>query len=73
MVRQTRLLPPNLSINSDILCPFLPDGSSLEQELEVCVCVFACLPVSVFLKLLLKRLQSSGKMELDSLRAVGCI
>uniref|UniRef100_A0A8C7LL47 Lipoxygenase domain-containing protein n=2 Tax=Oncorhynchus mykiss TaxID=8022 RepID=A0A8C7LL47_ONCMY len=34
MVRQTRLLPPNLSINSDILCPFLPDGSSLEQELE---------------------------------------
>ncbi|CAB1323240.1 unnamed protein product, partial [Coregonus sp. 'balchen'] len=34
MVRQTRLLPPNLSINSDILCPFLPDGSSLDQELE---------------------------------------
>uniref|UniRef100_A0A673X7C2 Zgc:152891 n=1 Tax=Salmo trutta TaxID=8032 RepID=A0A673X7C2_SALTR len=34
MVRQTRLLPPNLSINSDILSPFLPDGSSLEQELE---------------------------------------
>ncbi|XP_054482503.1 hydroperoxide isomerase ALOXE3 [Anoplopoma fimbria] len=34
MLRQTRLLPPNLSVTSDMLRPFLPGGSSLEQELE---------------------------------------
>ncbi|XP_038564779.1 polyunsaturated fatty acid lipoxygenase ALOX15B isoform X2 [Micropterus salmoides] len=34
LLRQTRLLPPNLSVSSDMLRPFLPEGSSLEQELE---------------------------------------
>ncbi|KAM3869033.1 polyunsaturated fatty acid lipoxygenase ALOX15B [Diretmus argenteus] len=34
LVRRTRLLPPHLSITSDMLRPFLPDGSSLEQELK---------------------------------------
>lgn len=36
LLRQTRLLPPNLSITSEMLHPFLPEGSSLEQELLVC-------------------------------------
>ena len=35
MLRQTRLLPPNLAVTSDMLRPFLPAGSSLEQELQV--------------------------------------
>ncbi|XP_035522311.1 polyunsaturated fatty acid lipoxygenase ALOX15B [Morone saxatilis] len=34
MLRQTRHLPPNLSVTSDMLRPFLPEGSSLELELE---------------------------------------
>ncbi|KAE8287791.1 Arachidonate 12-lipoxygenase, 12R-type [Larimichthys crocea] len=34
LVRQTRILPPNLSITSDMIHPFLPEGSSLEQELQ---------------------------------------
>ncbi|XP_037603547.1 polyunsaturated fatty acid lipoxygenase ALOX15B [Sebastes umbrosus] len=34
LLRQTRLLPPNLSVTSDMLLPFLPGGSSLQQELE---------------------------------------
>ncbi|KAJ8265996.1 hypothetical protein GJAV_G00123960 [Gymnothorax javanicus] len=34
MVHQIRQIPPNLSVNSDMLCPFLPEGSSLEQEME---------------------------------------
>ncbi|XP_049895442.1 polyunsaturated fatty acid lipoxygenase ALOX15B [Epinephelus moara] len=34
LLRQTHLLPPNLSVTSDILRPFLSGGSSLEQELE---------------------------------------
>uniref|UniRef100_A0A3Q3WN32 Lipoxygenase domain-containing protein n=1 Tax=Mola mola TaxID=94237 RepID=A0A3Q3WN32_MOLML len=34
LLRQTRLLPPNLAITSDMLRPFLPGGSSLEQELQ---------------------------------------
>lgn len=37
LVRQTRILPPNLSITSDMIHPFLPEGSSLEQELQVCM------------------------------------
>ncbi|KAG8008381.1 Arachidonate 15-lipoxygenase B, partial [Nibea albiflora] len=34
LVHQTRILPPNLSITSDMIHPFLPEGSSLEQELQ---------------------------------------
>nr|XP_020442878.1 arachidonate 15-lipoxygenase B-like [Monopterus albus] len=34
LLRQTCLLPPNLSITSDMLHPFLPEGSSLDQELQ---------------------------------------
>lgn len=34
MVRRTRLLPSNLSVTSDMLRPFLPQNSTLEQELE---------------------------------------
>ncbi|XP_070839453.1 polyunsaturated fatty acid lipoxygenase ALOX15B [Chaetodon trifascialis] len=34
LLRQTHLLPPNLSVTCDMLRPFLPEGSSLEQELE---------------------------------------
>ncbi|XP_036974766.1 polyunsaturated fatty acid lipoxygenase ALOX15B isoform X1 [Acanthopagrus latus] len=34
LLRQTRHLPPNLSVTSDMLRPFLPEGSSLEQELQ---------------------------------------
>ncbi|TNN75964.1 Hydroperoxide isomerase ALOXE3 [Liparis tanakae] len=34
MLHRTRLLPPNLSVTSDMLRPFLSGGSSLEQELE---------------------------------------
>uniref|UniRef100_A0A7N8XSL7 Uncharacterized LOC113143111 n=1 Tax=Mastacembelus armatus TaxID=205130 RepID=A0A7N8XSL7_9TELE len=34
MLHQIRLLPPKLSITSDMLRPFLPEGSSLEQELQ---------------------------------------
>lgn len=35
LVRQTRLLPPNLAVTSDMLRPFLPGDSSLELELQV--------------------------------------
>lgn len=35
LLRQTRHLPPNLAVTSDMLRPFLPGGSSLEQELQV--------------------------------------
>ncbi|KAF1378100.1 hypothetical protein PFLUV_G00186430 [Perca fluviatilis] len=34
LLRQTRRLPPNLSVTSDMLRPFLSAGSSLEQELQ---------------------------------------
>ncbi|XP_071362468.1 polyunsaturated fatty acid lipoxygenase ALOX15B isoform X2 [Trachinotus anak] len=34
LVRQTRLLPPHLSVTPDMLQPFLPEDSSLEQELQ---------------------------------------
>lgn len=37
MLRQTRLLPPRLSVTSDMLRPFLPEDSSLEKELQVCM------------------------------------
>ncbi len=37
LLRQTHLLPPNLSVTSDMLRPFLPEGSSLKEELEVCI------------------------------------
>lgn len=39
LLRQTRLLPPNLPVTSDMLRPFLPEGSSLEKELQVCAAV----------------------------------
>lgn len=43
MLRETRHLPPNLSVTSDTLRPFLPEGSSLEKELQVCAVVtFSC-------------------------------
>ncbi|XP_070700224.1 polyunsaturated fatty acid lipoxygenase ALOX15B [Pempheris klunzingeri] len=34
LLRQIRLLPPNLSVTADTLRPFLPEGSSLEEELQ---------------------------------------
>ncbi|KAG5844816.1 hypothetical protein ANANG_G00166750 [Anguilla anguilla] len=34
MLRQIHQVPPNLSVSSDMLRPFLPEGSSLEQEME---------------------------------------
>lgn len=34
MLRRICLLPPNLSVTSDMLRPFLPDGSSLQEQLE---------------------------------------
>uniref|UniRef100_A0A3Q0S5U3 Zgc:152891 n=1 Tax=Amphilophus citrinellus TaxID=61819 RepID=A0A3Q0S5U3_AMPCI len=34
LLRQTRLLPPNLPVTSDMLRPFLPEDSSLENELQ---------------------------------------
>nr|XP_024655757.1 hydroperoxide isomerase ALOXE3 [Maylandia zebra] len=34
MLRETRHLPPNLSVTSDMLRPFLPEGSSLKKELQ---------------------------------------
>ncbi|XP_059207913.1 hydroperoxide isomerase ALOXE3 [Centropristis striata] len=34
LLRQIRLLPPNLAVTSDMLRPFLSGGSSLEQELQ---------------------------------------
>ncbi|XP_046899131.1 polyunsaturated fatty acid lipoxygenase ALOX15B [Hypomesus transpacificus] len=34
MIRQTRLLPPNMAVTSDMLRPFLPETSTLEHELE---------------------------------------
>ncbi|KAM6907271.1 polyunsaturated fatty acid lipoxygenase ALOX15B [Xenentodon cancila] len=34
LLRQTRLLPPNLAVTSDMLRPFLPRNSSLELELR---------------------------------------
>uniref|UniRef100_UPI0037E8228A hydroperoxide isomerase ALOXE3 n=1 Tax=Semicossyphus pulcher TaxID=241346 RepID=UPI0037E8228A len=34
LLRQTSVLPPNMSITSDMLRPFLPEDSSLEQELQ---------------------------------------
>ncbi|XP_024117012.1 polyunsaturated fatty acid lipoxygenase ALOX15B [Oryzias melastigma] len=34
LVRQTRLLPPNLGVTSDMLHPFLPGDSTLELELQ---------------------------------------
>lgn len=40
LLRQIHLLPPNLSVTSDILQPFLPEGSSLDQELQVCMLSF---------------------------------
>ncbi|XP_042288292.1 polyunsaturated fatty acid lipoxygenase ALOX15B [Thunnus maccoyii] len=34
LLHQIRLLPPHLSVTSDMLRPFLPEGSSLEAELQ---------------------------------------
>ncbi|MED6264270.1 hypothetical protein CHARACLAT_013037 [Characodon lateralis] len=34
LLRHTRLIPPNLAVTSDMLRPFLPAGSSLEEELQ---------------------------------------
>ncbi|XP_028277858.1 arachidonate 15-lipoxygenase B [Parambassis ranga] len=34
LLRQTRVLPPNLAVTSDMLDPFLPNHSSLQQELQ---------------------------------------
>ncbi|XP_036380637.1 polyunsaturated fatty acid lipoxygenase ALOX15B [Megalops cyprinoides] len=34
MVRQIRHVPPNMAVSSSMLRPFLPEGSSLEQEME---------------------------------------
>uniref|UniRef100_A0A3Q3A9N7 Zgc:152891 n=1 Tax=Kryptolebias marmoratus TaxID=37003 RepID=A0A3Q3A9N7_KRYMA len=34
LIRQIRLLPPNLAVTSDMLRPFLPKRSSLEDELK---------------------------------------
>ncbi|XP_015227315.1 PREDICTED: hydroperoxide isomerase ALOXE3-like [Cyprinodon variegatus] len=34
LLHRTRLIPPNLAVNSDMLRPFLPAGSSLEVELQ---------------------------------------
>ncbi|XP_029303447.1 hydroperoxide isomerase ALOXE3 isoform X2 [Cottoperca gobio] len=34
LLQQIRILPPNLSVTSDMLRPFLSAGSSLEQELQ---------------------------------------
>ncbi|MEQ2184987.1 hypothetical protein GOODEAATRI_013555 [Goodea atripinnis] len=34
LLHQTRLIPPNLAVTSDMLRPFLPAGSSLEEELQ---------------------------------------
>ncbi|XP_058271494.1 polyunsaturated fatty acid lipoxygenase ALOX15B isoform X2 [Hemibagrus wyckioides] len=34
MIRRIRCLPPNLAVTSQMLRDFLPEGSSLEQELE---------------------------------------
>uniref|UniRef100_A0A672YF86 Hydroperoxide isomerase ALOXE3-like n=1 Tax=Sphaeramia orbicularis TaxID=375764 RepID=A0A672YF86_9TELE len=34
LLRRIHLLPANLSVTSDMLRPFLPEGSSLEQELQ---------------------------------------
>ncbi|KAI2651224.1 Polyunsaturated fatty acid lipoxygenase ALOX15B [Labeo rohita] len=33
-IRQIRSLPPNLSVTSEMLRPFLPEDSTLEQEME---------------------------------------
>ncbi len=34
-IRQIHNLPPNLSVTSEMVRPFLPEDSSLEQEMEV--------------------------------------
>uniref|UniRef100_A0A3B5AMP0 Hydroperoxide isomerase ALOXE3-like n=1 Tax=Stegastes partitus TaxID=144197 RepID=A0A3B5AMP0_9TELE len=34
MLRQIHLVPPNLSVTTDLLRPFLPEGSSLQLELQ---------------------------------------
>ncbi|XP_034033485.1 arachidonate 15-lipoxygenase B [Thalassophryne amazonica] len=34
LLRQTRLLPPHLSVTSNMLRPFLPENTCLEEELE---------------------------------------
>ncbi|XP_043997692.1 polyunsaturated fatty acid lipoxygenase ALOX8 [Gambusia affinis] len=34
LLRQTHLIPPNLAVTSDMLRPFLPADSSLEEELQ---------------------------------------
>jgi len=39
-IRQIHELPPNLSVTSEMVRPFLPEDSSLEQEMEVCLCDF---------------------------------
>lgn len=36
LLRRTQLIPPNMSVTSEMLRPFLPEGSSLEHELLVC-------------------------------------
>lgn len=46
LLHQVHTLPPNLSVTPEMLCPFLPEDSSLEQELQVCMqgCVFQIFP-----------------------------
>lgn len=39
IIKQIHCFPTNLAVTSEMLTDFLPEGSSLEQELEVCVCV----------------------------------
>ncbi len=34
-IKQIHNLPPNLSVTSEMVRPFLPEDSSLEQEMEV--------------------------------------
>lgn len=34
-MRQIHALPPNLAVTSDLLRPFLPEGSSVDRELQV--------------------------------------
>ncbi|KAM4726643.1 polyunsaturated fatty acid lipoxygenase ALOX15B [Anableps anableps] len=34
LLQRTHLIPPNLAVTSDMLCPFLPADSSLEEELQ---------------------------------------
>lgn len=39
-IKKIHNLPPNLSVTSEMVRPFLPADSSLKQEMEVCLCEF---------------------------------